>query len=148
MTQLAQLRLQVCAQEARIAALEAAQAARPAKRKRERASKPDSAVTTERYELWAKYIRLEMRFGHGRCRLTKLSFAMRWRLNPTEFCRWFSATDRRGIPAGSGPDRSFRRELNAAISELEARGKNESDGIRPVSHGNMLPSQDSGARLH
>ena len=131
--------------KARVAALEAAEAAR--RRKRPAAPKPSDAIITERYELWAKYIRLEMRFGHGRCRLTKLAFAMRWRLNPTEFCRWFSASDRRGIPEGSGPDRSFRRELNAAIAELEARGKNQFDGVKLNSHGNMLHSQDSGARL-
>jgi BMFP domain-containing protein YqiC len=136
---------------ARVAVLEAAQAARPAPRKRERAPQPDDAIITERYELWAKYIRLEMRFGHGRCRLTKLSFAMRHGVNPTEFGRWMSPTDKRGIAVGSKPDRSHRRALNAAIAELEARksGSPLPDLARGiVSHGNVSSSQDSVMRLH
>jgi hypothetical protein len=146
LTELAQLRLQLRAQAKRIAALEAL-AARP-RRKRAAAPRPSDSVIAERERLWAKYVMLEMRFGHGRCRLTKLSFAARNGLNPSELGRWLSPSDRRGIPAGSKPDRSHRRALNAAISELEARGKNAVDNISRVSHGNMLPSQDSVMRLH
>jgi hypothetical protein len=146
-TKFDQLQLQMRAQAKRIEALEAAQAARAARSKRESAPRPSDSVIAGRERLWARYIELEMRFGHGRVRLTKLSFAARHGLNPSELGRWLSASDRRGIPAGSKPDRSHRRALAAAIAELEARGKNQSSDTTLNSHGNMLPSQVSAARL-
>ena len=149
MTPLAKLRLQMRAQEARIAVLEAAQAARPARPKRMAAPRPSDSVIAGRERLWSKYVMLEMQHGHGRVlRLTKLGFAARHGLNPSELGRWLSPTDRRGIAEGSKPDRSHRRELAAAIAQLEARAKNESGNTRIVSRGNVLPSQDSGLRLH
>ena len=138
-----QLQLQVRGLVARVTALEAAQATRRARRKRPR---PSDVVVTEREALWARYLRLEMLYGHGRMRLTYLAFAIAHHLNPDEFCRFFSATDKRGIPESSAPDRSFRRALTDAIAELEARAENNSSNTRLVSHGKMPVSQDSGAR--
>ncbi len=91
--------------KARVAALEG----RRTRHKRTAAPRPDDGVVSERVKLWSKYLLLEMQFGHGRMRLTKLAFAVKWRLNPDEFCRWFSASDRRGIPAGSSPDIAISR---------------------------------------
>jgi hypothetical protein len=110
--------------ESRLRAMEAAQAAffpRPARKKRVAAARPSNAVVVEREQLWARYLELEMEFGHRRVKLTKLAFAIRHHQNPDEFVRWFSATDKRGIPEGSDPDRHFRQALNDAIAELEAR---------------------------
>lgn len=141
MTRVDRLELQVRVLRARVDAWEATQAARPAPRKRAVAPRPDDSVIAAREELWAKYLRLEMTHGHGRVKLTKLAFAVRHRLNPDEFCRWFSPTDRRGVPAGSGPDRRFRQALVDAIAELQTRGG-------PThSHGSLATSQDSGSRL-
>jgi hypothetical protein len=106
--------------ESRMRAVEAAQAAHPVRRKRVAAARPTNAIVTAREKLWARYVLLDV--SH-RGRITKLAFAMRHRLNPDEFCRWFSATDRRGIPEGSDPDRRFRQALTDAISELEARAR-------------------------
>jgi hypothetical protein len=135
--------------ESRMRAMEAAQVRR--RSKRVPAPRPTNAVVAGREALWAKYVMLEMRFGHGRCRLTKLSFAVRHRQNPSEFCRWFSATDRRGVPADSGPDLRFRQALNDAIAELEARargGDRKSTTTMLVdSHGKITGSQFSAARL-
>lgn len=144
MTLMAQLRLQVRALAARVDVLEAA-ACRPARRKRERAPRPTDGIIATREAQWAKYLRLEMMHGHGRTKLSKLAFAIRHRLNPDEFCRWFSATDRRGVPAGSGPDVRFRQALTDAISELEGRAVTGS--VAPHSHGRMPPSQNSSVRL-
>ena len=140
MTPLAQLRLLVRSLQARVDALEG----RRARHKRAAAPKPDDAVVAERNKLWAKYMMLEMQHGHGRCRLTKLSFATRHGVNPTEFGRWMSPTAKRGVAEGSKPDRSHRRVLNAAISELEAR--RDTHGYHP--QGNVSSSPVSGARLH
>jgi hypothetical protein len=148
MTKFEQLQLQVRAQAKRIEALEAAVAARPTPHKRERAPRADDRDIAGREELWATYLRLEMTHGHGRTKLSKLSFAIRHRLSPDEFVRWFSATDKRGVPAGSKPDRSHRRALADAIAELEARGENNSRNPRISSHGNGLPSQFSASHLH
>jgi hypothetical protein len=142
-TQLAQLRLQVRALAARVGALEAA---RPAPRKRTAAPRPGDAIIGERERLWVRYVMLEMQHGHGRVALTRLSFSVRWRLNPTEFNRWFSARDRRGIPAGSAPDQRFHRALADAIAELEARQKSKSQAVTLNSRGNMLPSHFPDAR--
>jgi hypothetical protein len=120
MTKLAQLEIQVRVLRARLDRLEA----RRQQPKREAAPRPDGAVVGAREKLWAQYLLLEMTRGHGRVRLTKLNFALRRKLNPDEFCRWFSARDRRGIPEGSGPDVRFRQALADAIAELEAREKN------------------------
>jgi hypothetical protein len=134
--------------EARLEALEA----RRDRRKRQAAPRPDARVIADRERLWARYIELEMRFGHGRCKLSKLSFAVRHRLNPTEFCRWFSATYARGIAAGSGPDLRFREALTGAITELEARAEVLRNGsakqVMNDSHGNNCSAQYSGVRLH
>ncbi len=125
----------------RVTALEAL-TARP-RRKRAAAPRPDDAVVSERVKLWSKYLLLEMQFGHGRMRYTYLAFAMRHGVNPTEFGRWLSPTDRRGIPEGSKPDRSHRRELNAAIAELEQRRVTHGQHSR----GNVAHSQNSAMRL-
>jgi BMFP domain-containing protein YqiC len=131
---------------ARVATLEATLAARPAPRKRIAAPRPDDRDIVGREKLWATYLALEMQHGHGGTKLSKLSFAIKHRLSPDEFVRWFSATDRRGVPAGSKPDRSHRRALADAISELEARSKNQRASGTLNSHGNALPSQFSVAQ--
>jgi hypothetical protein len=122
--------------EARLRALEASQGARPARHKRVAAPRPDGGVVAAREALWARYLRLEMTRGHGKVRLTKLSFAMRFKLNPTEFCRWLSPTDRRGIAEGSGPDLRFRESLAAAIRGLE--GRTRSDDPKSKAHDESL----------
>jgi hypothetical protein len=144
-TKLDQLRAQLRAHtqridelQARIAVLEG-QPARPARPRR--APQPGRDIAG-REALWARYIELEMRHGHGRVKLSKLAFAIRHRLNPDEFVRWFSAADRRGIPDSSGPDRNHRRALAAAIAELEQGGITTLN-----SHGKLPISQDSAARL-
>ena len=148
MTKLDQLQLQMRAQAKRIEALEARLAARAPKRMA--APRPSDSVIAGRERLWSKYVMLEMQHGHGRVlRLYQVwAIAARHGLNPSELGRWLSPTDRRGIAEGSKPDRSHRRELAAAIAQLEARAKNESGNTRIVSRGNVLPSQDSGLRLH
>jgi hypothetical protein len=113
-----QLRLRLLRVEARVAVLEAR---RPPKRPA--APRPDDAIIGAREKLWAKYLLLEMARGHGRVKLTKLSFAVRYKLNPTEFTRWFSGTDRKAIAEGTGQDQRFRRALVDAIAELEARSR-------------------------
>jgi hypothetical protein len=107
--------------ESRMRAMEAAQVRR--RSKRVPAPRPTNAIVAAREKLWARYIELEMRYGHGRMKLTKLAFAVRHGLNPDEFVRFFSATDKRGIPEGSVPAVSYYRELNDAIAELEARAR-------------------------
>jgi hypothetical protein len=140
MTAVGRLRLEVQVLKAQVAALMAAQpAARPARPKRAPQAGRD---INAREKLWAKYLVLEMQHGHGRMKLTKLAFAVRHRLNPDEFCRWFSASDRRGVPDGSGPDRNHRRALETAIAELES-GKNQSCNASLNSHGRPVVSQDS-----
>jgi hypothetical protein len=144
-----QLRLRLLRVEARVRALEAAAALRPSPPKREAAPRPDDAVVTAREQLWARYIELEMRFGHGKVKLTKLAFAVRHRLNPDEFCRFFSATDKRGIPEGSTPALRFYQVLREAIAELETRARGGNPQLAAIaadSRGNIAHSQFSGAR--
>jgi hypothetical protein len=130
-------------------AMEAALPERPAaRRKRVAAPRPSNAVVAAREQLWARYLELEMEFGHRRVKLTKLAFAVRHHQNPDEFVRWFSATDRRGIPQNSDPDRHFRQALTDAIAELEARaGEISGHHVQKPSHGNRLSSQFSAARF-
>jgi hypothetical protein len=124
--------------KARMAALEAAQAARPARRKRVAAPRPDDPTIAAREKLWARYVLLDV--SH-RGRITKLNFALRHRLNPTEFCRWFSVSDARGIPQGSGPDLRFRQVLTDAIADLEARALLATATVEKDSHGKVPGSQ-------
>jgi hypothetical protein len=107
--------------EARVRALEA-------KRRRKAVPPPTDADIMERHALWAAYLQAEMQYGHGRCRLTKTAFAVRHGFPLSEFYRWFSGRDRRGVPASSGPDQRFRDELAAATAKLR-----ESHGTRPSS---------------
>jgi hypothetical protein len=133
-----QLRLRLLRVEGRLAALEAAQAARPARRKRVAAPRPGDDVIAGREKLWARYVLLDV--SH-RGRISKLAFAMRYRLNPTEFCRWFSTADRRGVPENSGPDQRFRKVLIDAIGELEARALLSRTTGDKDSHGKVPGSQ-------
>jgi hypothetical protein len=139
-----QLRLRLLRVEARLRALEAALAPRPVPSKRAAAPRPADAVVTGREQLWARYLELEMPFGHGRVKLTKLGFAMRHRLNPDEFCRFFSATDKRGIPEGSTPALRFYQVLREDIAKLEARSTSAIAALD--SHGRMAASQFSAVR--
>jgi hypothetical protein len=129
-----QLRLALNALEARVRKLEAAVEVQ--KRRRTRAPRPDAGVIREREELWSKYLMLEMSRGHCTTKLSKLGFATKNRINPSEFARWFSAADARGIAEGSGPDTRIRRALAEAIAELGAR--------LPSARGKLLASQFSG----
>ncbi len=105
---------------ARVEALEAALAARPAKRKRESAPKPDDAVVTNRQTLWSRLVLLHLQ--HGRGRLTKLKVCVKYGLgDPSDLCRFLSADDARGVPEGSIPAARYYRALRTFISELEAR---------------------------
>jgi hypothetical protein len=130
MTGIAQLRLQMRSLEARVRALEA-------KRRRKAVPPPSSAVILERHALWAAYIQAEMQYGHGRCRLTKAAFGGRHGFPLSEFYRWFSGKDRRGVPASSGPDQRFRAELTAATAKLREdshgmRSRSQIFGLRPA----------------
>jgi hypothetical protein len=119
MDKLDRLELQVRVLRSRLDRLEA----RRAQHKREAAPRPDDAIISARESLWAKYVMLEMRYGHGRVKLTKLSFSTLFRLNPSEFTRWFSAADKKAIGEGTGQDQRFRGALAAAIAELETRAR-------------------------
>jgi hypothetical protein len=141
-TEFRQLKIQVRTLAARLAALEAAQAARPARRKRERAPRPTDAIITARRRLWAQYVLVHV--AH-RGRVTYLSFAVKHRLNPSEFARWFSMSDARGIPPGSGPDRRFYQALTGAIAELEGRAHGSYLHGGDNSRGNIAGSQFSGS---
>jgi hypothetical protein len=99
-----------------------------AKRRRKAVPPPTDADILSRHALWAAYIEAEMLYGHGRCRLTKAAFAVRHGFPLSEFYRWFSSTDVRGIPTRSGPDQRFRSELAGATAKLR-----ESHGTRPSS---------------
>ena len=128
--------------ERRIAILEAAQAARPAKRKRECAPKPDSAVVTKRVNLWARLVLLHVQYGRGR--LTKLKVCIKYGLgDPSDLCRFLSADDARGIPEGSIPAVRYYQALREFIVELEAR--RDSHGSH--SHGIHAGSQSLGAQV-
>ena len=124
LTRFDRLQLQVRVLAARIATLEAAQAARPAQRKRERALRPDDADMDERDGWWAEYLQMEMIHGHGRTKLTKAAFATRHGIPLSEFYRCFSRRDRRGIPKGSTPYLRIRAELIEASAKLkDSHGK-------------------------
>lgn len=110
--------------------------------KRQPAPRPNDSLIAARERLWARYVVLDV---GRRGRITKLNFAMRHHLNPTEFCRFFSETDRRGIPEGSEPAQNFYAALRDAIAELEGR-KSTTQVVGFDSHGNALPSQYSAAR--
>ena len=96
----------------------------PARKRRPRnirhSAPPDSATVRERYGLWAAVVTGTM--GAGGQALSKSCFAELHSLSRSEFCRWLSAKDGRGIPAGSVPDVSIRRALQQALAELRQRG--------------------------
>jgi hypothetical protein len=136
--------------KARLATVEGILAARPPRRKRVGAPRPTDPIIAAREKLWARYVLLDV--AH-RGRITKLAFAIRHRLNPTEFCRWFSGTDTRGIPEGSAPALRFYQALNDVIAELEARARGGDQkakaaiaGIASDSHGKVAHSQFSNSR--
>jgi hypothetical protein len=123
----------------RVEALEAVRAARP---KRERAPKPDSAVVTKRKNIWARLVLLHVQYGHGR--LTKLKVCIKYGLgDPSDLCRFLSADDARGIPEGSVPAVRYYGALREFIAELEAR--RDSHGRH--SHGISAGSQSFGAHV-
>jgi hypothetical protein len=126
--------------KARVAMLEAALAARPARRKRECAPRPTDSVVLGRRELWARLVLLHAQYGHGR--LTKLRFVVKYHLgDPSEFCRFLSTQGRRSVAEGSVPALRFYQALRDSIGELAA--------LRDAHghfHGKILPSHDSAAR--
>jgi hypothetical protein len=112
-----QLRNELRALAARVATLEATQAARPAKRKRVRAPRPDDSIITGRLKVWSKLILLYLQIRHAR--LTKLRFCVKYRLgDPSDFCRFFSPHGR-GIAEGSVPAARYYAALKEALAELE-----------------------------
>lgn len=136
----------IVALERRVAELEAALAARPL-RKRIASPRPSDATIAARERLWARYVLLFLQ--HGRGRVTRLSFAVRNHLNPGEFSRFFSSTDRRGIPEGSSVAQRFYSALHAAIAELEARSRVKVISTAEItSHGNVVSSQFPAGRVH
>jgi hypothetical protein len=139
MTQFDQLRLQMRGLVKRIAALEAAQTARPARHKRIAAPRPDDAIIAARERLWDRFVLLQV--GHGPT--TKLAFVVKHRLgDPSDFCRFFSGAGKRGIPEGSVPANRYCKALREAIAELEARRRS---GV-VNSLGNITSSPYSAAR--
>ena len=130
MTPLAQLRLQVRAQEKRIAALEAAEAARAAPSASVNALRSRiAAVVTKRLSLWSKLVLLHLQYGRGR--LTKLKVCIKYGLgDPSDLCRFLSAGDARGVPEGSIPAERYYGALRKFIAELETRR---------VAHGAIFP---------
>ena len=118
--------------ERRIAALEAA--ARPVtepvqERDKVRPPKPDDADMNERDTWWSNYLDAEMLYGGGKAKLKKGAFAIRHNLPVSEFYRFFSRKDQRGIPKDSGPYQRSRDELIEAAAKLKS------------SHGTARPSQ-------
>jgi hypothetical protein len=103
---------------ARLATVEGILAVRAARRKCVAAPRPDDAIIAGRVRLWDRFVLLQV--GHGPT--TKLHFVVKHHLgDAAEFRRFFSATDKRGIPEGSAPALRFYQALNDAIAELEAR---------------------------
>jgi hypothetical protein len=138
-TQLARALLEIRTLRQRVEALETA---RPAKRKRECAPKPDSAVVTKRVNLWARLVLLHVQYGRGR--LTKLKVCVRYGLgDPSDLCRFLSAGDARGVPEGSIPAERYYGALREFIAELEARRVTPGQH----SHGIQAGSQSFGARV-
>ncbi len=124
------------------ARVEALEAARPAKRKRESAPKPDSAVVAKRQTLWSRLVILHVQYGHGH--LTRLKVCVKYGLgDPSDLCRFLSADDARGIPEGSIPAGRYYRALREFIAELEAVRDNNGR----QSHGISAGSQSFGARV-
>ena len=121
-------------------ALEAAQAARPPRPKRTSVVRPDDADIAARVRLWDDFTLLQV--GHGRT--TKLAFVMKHHLgDPSDFSRFFSSKDARGIAEGSTTAERYYRALHDAIAEARAR--------KPASqlagfHGKLAAFQDSTAR--
>jgi hypothetical protein len=142
MNKLDRLELQVRALIARVGTLESAQAMRRQRPKRTAAPRPADPTVAAREALWARYVLLDV---PHRGRITKLAFAVKHRLgDPSDFRRFFSAADKRGIPEGSVPAVRFYRAINDAIAEARARS---SGAIAPLdSHGNVTGSPLSAAR--
>lgn len=127
--------------QARVDALEATVATRPARRRRECAPRPADGVVDGREKLWSRLVLLNVQYGHGR--LTRLRFVIKYHLgDPSDFCRFLSTADKRGIAEGSVPAGRYYQALREAIAELEAL--RDTHGYR--SHGNMTHSQFSAAR--
>jgi hypothetical protein len=134
-----QLRLRLLRVEGRLAVLEAAQAARPARRKRPASPRPTDAVVAMRQRLWDRFTLLQV--GHGPT--TKLAFAVRYHLgHPSDLSRFLSSSDARGVPEGSATATRYYAALRGAIAELErTRGANGQH-----SHGNVTGFQSSSLR--
>jgi hypothetical protein len=137
-TELERLRGQVRALAARMVALEAAQAARPARRKRVAAPRPTDPIVQARVRLWDRFVLLQV--GHGPT--TRLAFVVKHRLgDPSDFCRFFGA-GKRTIPEGSVPANRYYRALREATAELEARRRSGVDSL-----GNITSSPYSAPQL-
>jgi hypothetical protein len=143
MTKFDQLRLEVRVLRARLDRLEARRQRQP---KREAAPRPTDAIIAGRKGLWDRFILLQV----GRGPTSKLAFAVKHHLgDASEFRRFFSASDKRGICEGSAPAVRYYRALNDAIAELEGRdGDHKSSAaIAAVdSHGSRTGSHFLGAR--
>jgi len=102
--------------------------------------RPDDADIAARVRLWDDFTLLQV--GHGRT--TKLAFVMKHHLgDPSDFSRFFSSKDARGIAEGSTTAERYYRALHDAIAEARAR--------KPASqlagfHGKLAAFQDSTAR--
>jgi hypothetical protein len=121
---------------ARVAALEAAQ---PVRRKREPAPRPSNGIIDQRNELWNRFRVLYRYFQRREATITRFCAKHLDGMCTSEFSRWLSAADKKGIAAGSSVDLRIRRALDKGIGDLEAlAGKS--------SHGNLSHSQSFGDR--
>jgi hypothetical protein len=122
--------------KARVAALEAGQTARPARPKRTAAPRPADAIIAGRVSLWDQFVLLHP--------TSKLAFVLKYRLgDPSDFSRFFSSNDARGIAENSTTAERYYRALHAAIAEARAR---KSTSQLADFHGKLAAFQDSAAR--
>jgi hypothetical protein len=122
--------------EQRLAALEAALAARPARPKRTAAVRPGDAIIAGRVSLWDQLVLLHP--------TSKLAFCIKHHLgDPSDFSRFFSSKDARGIAEGSTTAERYYQALHDAIAV--ARARKPSSWLAGF-HGKTVAFQDSAAR--
>jgi hypothetical protein len=144
-----QLRLRLLRVEADVRELKAALAApssgcstngatcgKPPKPKRPAVGRPADAIVAARVSLWDQLTLLHP--------TSKQAFCVKHHLgDPSDFCRFFSSKDARGIREGSTTAERYYRALHDASAEARAR---KLCGQPQGFHGKMAAFQDSTTR--